>query len=47
LISTGFGLRAHRGSRVSVDLDLAWPLRSVLDTKAGSPRLQGAATLAF
>jgi hemolysin activation/secretion protein len=47
LVSTGLGLRARRGSRLSIDLDLAWPMRSVLDTRAWSPRLQGAATLAF
>ena len=47
LVSAGFGLRARRGSRLSFDLDLAWPMRSVLDTRAWSPRLQGAATLSF
>ena len=47
LTSAGFGLRARSGSRLSLDLDLAWPMRSVLDTKAWSPRLQGAATVSF
>ncbi len=47
LMSTGVGLRAKRGQMLSFDLDLAWPLRSVLDTRGYSPRLQGAATVSF
>ena len=47
LVSTGVGIRLKRSQNFSLDLDLAWPMRAVLDTRAWQPRIQGAATVSF
>jgi hemolysin activation/secretion protein len=47
LLGSGFGLRAKSGQTFTLNLDLAWPMRSIEFTRAWSPRLQGAATVSF
>ena len=47
LRSTGIGLRLRQGSHVALSSDLAWPMRSTVNTRAWSPRVLFSAAIQF
>jgi hemolysin activation/secretion protein len=47
LAGTGFGLRVRAMKQLSADVDLAWPLRSTVESPSGEPRLHVRLSAAF